>query len=162
MLPENTVVVETFTKAFEAEVARDFLNNEGFQAVILKDDAGGMDPQMQLTRGVHLVVHQQDAQEALELLQARNFASHAPVPTKEVTPEALAKTWQHISFVLLILGTVILAVGLIVKWKSEESGIIPMALGGALTSLGLLAQWYLAYKKSRVSNQQTKSAQNAD
>jgi hypothetical protein len=64
----DLVVVRTFSSELEAEMARVHLEAAGIQALVLKDDAGGMEPPLQLTRGVRLLVHAGDRERARDLL----------------------------------------------------------------------------------------------
>ena len=70
MKQANTLVtVASFNSDHEAEVARGILEYSGIQAYVFKDDCGGMLPQLQSIRGVHLKVNAQDREKALEILE---------------------------------------------------------------------------------------------
>lgn len=62
------VVVKSFSNQPTAIVARAALEGNGIMAVISSDDAGGMEPQLQLTRGVRLLVRSADVTAAREVL----------------------------------------------------------------------------------------------
>ena len=68
-MPEETVILKVFATEIDAGMARDVLNDEGITAFIFKDDGGGMEPHLQRTRGVRLVVKPGDAERARKILQ---------------------------------------------------------------------------------------------
>jgi len=63
------VVIKTFDNEADAEMAQEFLQNAGVRASVFKDDAGGMEPHLQLTGGVRLVVGSADAERAREIVE---------------------------------------------------------------------------------------------
>ena len=67
-MPEETVVLKVFTTEMDAKMARDVLGDEGIKAFVFKDDAGGMEPHLQRTNGVRLVVNRVDAERARKIL----------------------------------------------------------------------------------------------
>lgn len=68
-MPEETVVLRVFATEIDARMARDVLNDEGISAFVFKDDGGGMEPHLQRTRGVRLVVKPVDAARAHKILE---------------------------------------------------------------------------------------------
>lgn len=68
-MSEEVVVLKTFTNEIEAGMAQQVLQEAGLTAFVFKDDAGGMEPQLQRTNGVRLVVKRADAERAHELLE---------------------------------------------------------------------------------------------
>jgi hypothetical protein len=64
------VVVRRFMNEPEAELARAILAANGIEALVLRDDAGGMLPSMSLMSEIRLVVAPEDAETARELLEA--------------------------------------------------------------------------------------------
>jgi len=46
-MPEETVVLKVFATEMDANMAQDILRDEGIKAFVFKDDAGGMEPQLQ-------------------------------------------------------------------------------------------------------------------
>jgi len=66
----NHVVVRTFSYRHEAEVARSFLDGHGIEAWVTSDDCGSVDPALGLVRGACLVVANENAGRAEELLDA--------------------------------------------------------------------------------------------
>lgn len=77
--------VAVFTSRTEAELAKARLELEGIPAHILADDAGGWEPQFDLSRGVRLVVADRDHAEALEVLE---MPEHLPEPERPFSPES--------------------------------------------------------------------------
>lgn len=63
------IVLKTFNNEIEAELARQLLQAAGVKAFAFKDDAGGMEPHLQLTGGVRLVVNSADADRAHQILE---------------------------------------------------------------------------------------------
>jgi len=63
-------VVGTFSDLIAAEAAAAALRVEGFAPTVTSDDAGGMEPQLRLSRGVHVVVAPADAERARAALAA--------------------------------------------------------------------------------------------
>ncbi len=70
MMSEEMVVVGKFSSQIQAEIARGKLETAGINALILKDDAGGMLPVLQPITGVRLVVAQGEAERAREILDS--------------------------------------------------------------------------------------------
>ena len=67
-MSDRPVLIKTFSNEAEADMAQQMLQNAGVPAFVLKDDAGGMEPQLQLTGGVRLLVGNADAERAREIL----------------------------------------------------------------------------------------------
>jgi hypothetical protein len=65
---DDAVVVENFSEKSFAEAAISLLETEGITAVIHADDAGHELPNLDFARGVRLLVSQQDAERAREIL----------------------------------------------------------------------------------------------
>jgi hypothetical protein len=68
-MDDRIVILRTFPNEFEAELARTILEANEIPAMVLRDDAGGMYPSLTFIHGVRLVVHRDDVQEALEILE---------------------------------------------------------------------------------------------
>ena len=68
-MPEETVILKIFATEIDAGMARDVLNDEGITAFVFKDDGGGMEPHLQRSLGVRLVVKPGDAERARKILQ---------------------------------------------------------------------------------------------
>jgi hypothetical protein len=69
-MSEQSIVLQTFDNEIDAGLARQSLQDAGVQAFIFKDDAGGMEPHLQLTGSVRLVASSNDAERAQQILQA--------------------------------------------------------------------------------------------
>ena len=65
----SEVVIKIFKSEIDAKMARDVLKDEGITASVFKDDGGGMEPHLQRTLGVRLVVNPVDADRARKILQ---------------------------------------------------------------------------------------------
>jgi len=63
------VVVKMFSSEMEAGMAQQMLQGAGVKAFVSQDDAGGMEPQLQRTNGVRLLVNRADAERAQEILE---------------------------------------------------------------------------------------------
>jgi hypothetical protein len=68
-MSEEGVVLKTFNNEIEAGMAQQVLQEAGMAAFVFKDDAGGMEPQLQRTNGVRLVVNRADARRAHTILK---------------------------------------------------------------------------------------------
>jgi hypothetical protein len=68
-MSDDVIVLKTFNNEIEAGMAQQVLQEAGMTAFVLKDDAGGMEPQLQRTNGVRLVVNDGDAGRAHKLLK---------------------------------------------------------------------------------------------
>jgi hypothetical protein len=68
-MSEEVVVLKTFNNEIEAGMAQQVLQEAGVPAFVFKDDAGGMEPQLQRTNGVRLLVNRADAQHAHKMLK---------------------------------------------------------------------------------------------
>lgn len=62
------VVVKTFSDRMEAGLAMSALEAAGIDALMRPDDVGGLRPHLALTTGVDLLVREEDAQAAFEIL----------------------------------------------------------------------------------------------
>jgi len=69
-MSDDVVVLKTFSNEIEAGIAQQVLQNGGVSAFIFKDDAGGMEPHLQRTAGVRLLVNRVDAESAHQILEA--------------------------------------------------------------------------------------------
>lgn len=80
-MPENAFVVRTFQNSVEAEFARAVLDANGIASMVLKDNAGGMLPFLDVMHPVRLIVRQGDVDTAVRLLDATVASDpHAPPP----------------------------------------------------------------------------------
>ena len=69
-MPENAFVVRSFPSSVEAEFARAVLDANGIASMVLKDNASGMLPFLDVLHPVRLVVRQGDVDTAVRLLDA--------------------------------------------------------------------------------------------
>ena len=69
-MSDDVVVLKVFSSEIEAGMARQVLQDGGVNAFIFKDDAGGMEPHLQRTAGVRLLVNRVDAESADQILEA--------------------------------------------------------------------------------------------
>jgi hypothetical protein len=65
---ESTVVVARVPSLVEAQLVVGMLESSGIAAATSSDDAGGFDPQLQLTQGVRVLVSTADAASARQLI----------------------------------------------------------------------------------------------
>lgn len=72
------VVIREFGDEMEAIVARSVLDAHQIEAVVLRDDAGGMLPAMHLLFPARLAVRASDASQALQILDAPFEAGDTP------------------------------------------------------------------------------------
>jgi len=68
-MSDEVIVLKTFNNEIEAGMAQQVLHEAGMTAFVFKDDAGGMEPQLQRINGVRLVVSRFDARRAQKLLK---------------------------------------------------------------------------------------------
>ena len=68
-MDEHTLtIVRTFSNRQEAELALGAIRAAGIEAILRTDDAGGLRPALSWSNGVELVVRDDDAEEAAEIL----------------------------------------------------------------------------------------------
>jgi hypothetical protein len=68
-MAEETIILKVFVTEMDANMAQDILQDDGIEAFVFKDDAGGMEPNLQRTNGVRLVVNRVDAHRARKILE---------------------------------------------------------------------------------------------
>ena len=68
-MSEDVLVVKVFNNEVEAGMAQQVLRDANVKCFVFKDDGGGMEPHLQLTGGVRLVVNRADAAKALDILK---------------------------------------------------------------------------------------------
>jgi hypothetical protein len=68
-MSNDAVVIKMYSNEIEAAMAQQLLDKSGVRALTLKDDAGGMEPHLQRTTGVRLVINREDAKRACEILE---------------------------------------------------------------------------------------------
>lgn len=67
-MSDDIVQLIRYPSEMDAIFVRTMLQSEGIEVMIMKDDAGGMEPQFQLTQGVRLMVRAEDLERAKELI----------------------------------------------------------------------------------------------
>lgn len=72
----EAVVLKMFSNEIDARMAQQVLEEAGVKAFVFKDDVGGMEPQLQLTAGVRLLVSGADAERARELVKIWELPMH--------------------------------------------------------------------------------------
>lgn len=68
-MSHDIAVIKIFSNEIDAEMAQQMLHESGIKSFVSKDDAGGMEPYLQLTNGVRLIVSQEDAKRASEIVE---------------------------------------------------------------------------------------------
>jgi hypothetical protein len=72
MNDDKMVCLRTFSNLLDAEIALEHLESHGIDAMISKDDSGGMAPYRQQTLGVDIFVLETDIEKAERVLNAMN------------------------------------------------------------------------------------------
>jgi hypothetical protein len=70
MPADDLVTIAVYHSEPEAELARSRLQAAGIDAMVTRDDGGGMYPQFQLVRGLKLRVRAEDEERGRELLES--------------------------------------------------------------------------------------------
>ena len=65
----NLRVARTFLNRFEADVAKSALDAAGIESVVRADDMGGLRPAMWMGSAVQLLVHDDELERAVEILE---------------------------------------------------------------------------------------------
>ncbi len=73
-MSEDIAVIKVYSSEMDAALAQQVLEDAGIKSFIFKDDAGGMEPQLQLTNGVRLVVNRADAERAYQIVKTFDSA----------------------------------------------------------------------------------------
>ncbi|MEA2207207.1 MAG: hypothetical protein QOE77_3983 [Blastocatellia bacterium] len=68
-MSDEVFVLRIFNNEVEAGMAQELLQGGGVRSLVLKDDAGGMEPHLQLSGGVRLIVNRADAEHAHQILE---------------------------------------------------------------------------------------------
>ena len=69
-MSDEIVVLRVFDNEIDARLAQQLLQGEGVTTFVFKDDGGGMEPHLQRTIGVRLMLNRADAERAHGILQA--------------------------------------------------------------------------------------------
>ena len=67
-MPDDFVVVRTFSYRQEADLAHGALHAAGIESMIRSDDGGGLRPGLAFANGVDLIVRAEDADAAAEII----------------------------------------------------------------------------------------------
>ncbi len=84
---DGYIELEEFSSNFEAEIAKNLLLDGGVEALIGKDDCGGMMPNLQFVQGVRLYVLPRDVDISRSLLKRM-------MDGKQEEVEADGETWN--------------------------------------------------------------------
>jgi hypothetical protein len=68
IMRDGYTTIDTFTSSFEAEMAAKLLQSAGIEAIVHSDNAGGLEPQLDLTGGVRVLVPENEAHTAKAVL----------------------------------------------------------------------------------------------
>jgi len=68
-MSNEIAVLRIYSSEMEAIMAQQVLEGSGVTAYVFSDDAGGMEPHLQRTSGVRLVVSRSDVERASEILE---------------------------------------------------------------------------------------------
>lgn len=66
----DIVLLKIFPNDFEAQTAKAQLEEAGIICVLSGDNEGGMAPNLSLTRGIRILVNENDLESAIEVLKA--------------------------------------------------------------------------------------------
>lgn len=69
-MTDDLVNIRTFSSEMDASMAQQILEQSDISCFVSADDVGGMQPQLQLSMGVRLMVNRADASRALEILRS--------------------------------------------------------------------------------------------
>jgi hypothetical protein len=72
-MEKDTTVVAEFAHRYEAELARGYLQDAAIPSIVTMDDASALDTGMTFPRGARLLVRNEDAARALEVLRQANI-----------------------------------------------------------------------------------------
>jgi hypothetical protein len=70
-MPSHLVVVATFPNEAASLIARAILDSNDIPSIIASDGSSSMEPMLQFSQGVRLLVHEDVAEEARDLLTAQ-------------------------------------------------------------------------------------------
>jgi flagellar biosynthesis/type III secretory pathway M-ring protein FliF/YscJ len=69
-MPTQLVVIATFPNEAASLIARAILDANDIPSMVASDGSSSMEPQLQFSQGVRLLVHEDDAADARDLLAA--------------------------------------------------------------------------------------------
>ena len=67
-MSDELVILKIFNNEVDARMAQEVVQEAGMSAYVFKDDGGGMEPHLQRTIGVRLVVRRAQAERAHQIL----------------------------------------------------------------------------------------------
>jgi Putative prokaryotic signal transducing protein len=67
-MSDELVILKIFNNEVDARMAQEVVQEAGVSAYVFKDDGGGMEPHLQRTIGVRLVVRRAQAERAHQIL----------------------------------------------------------------------------------------------
>jgi hypothetical protein len=67
-MSEEVVVLKIFSNETDARMDQQVLQEGGVRAFVFKDDGAGMEPHLQRTNGVRLMVNRADAERSQQIL----------------------------------------------------------------------------------------------
>lgn len=118
---DETTILATYTTRRDADMARDYLEEEGIRTFVRADDAGGMHPQLQRPHGVELVGMSGSAERAHGLLEDAGLLPREGerAETREARSEedpggptfSLARTAGALGLLVLLILLVLLMLG---------------------------------------------------
>jgi hypothetical protein len=73
LMTEEVMVLKIFNNEIDAAIAQQIIQEAGLRAFVFKDDVAGMEPQLQRTLGVRLLVNRADAESAHQILGVRSL-----------------------------------------------------------------------------------------
>jgi hypothetical protein len=68
-MPDDEFVLKVFSSEIEAGMAQQILQEGGVRSFMFKDDAGGMEPHLQMTGGVRLLINRAEVERANRILK---------------------------------------------------------------------------------------------
>ncbi len=101
MNPDKTVAVKTYTSGIAARTAASHLESEGIEVYIQEDDAGGAHPQLQMARGVRLLVNSADLKKAEKILNEIEEEDAGKVAQQDQRKRSKSITIFLVAFFLL-------------------------------------------------------------
>jgi len=78
MADPDLVVVRTFSDRIEADLAQSALEAAGIESMVRGDDAGGIQPGLWTSNGVDLLVREEDATNARDILDVEPISDVEP------------------------------------------------------------------------------------
>lgn len=107
---QETAVIATYSTRRDAEIAREYLNEEGISAFFSADDAGGMHPELQRSQGVDLLALDGVVERARELLDEADLLEGSREDMNEWDPDdpvSTATPWSAVRAVLYLIAAVL-------------------------------------------------------